>query len=474
MDVTDNEDGTYSAVYNVSAAGTYSLSILLDDDHHILGSPFHVDVTPGEVEAARCTAAGDGAAVATPGEAAYLTIEARDAFGNKLANGGHPFEVALVGPARLRALQDQGDGTYGCAYEVAGSAAGYATDGALVQISVTMSGVPIQGSPFAPVLRPKGADDPPLAPDLAAMTRAAMPDRPLPPPPPPPPQAPPAAEEAPVSPGAGSGGGGPNPDKVRAALRRKQQSLQKSLDDVDAARADVEGGADEATTRGRSSTEAVAAAYSAVDRLVGAASVAVRHSTPGGRGGGSDAGAGSPAAASSPNPAAPNPNANANPPRSPGGVDDETARLWRIVLANDKDKAVGALLDQHAAALAKVFKFYGTYPKAAYGSRCLTLGAKSETRGLLPLTADFDISPTFLSRREGALCYAAVKKNSPEGRVTAGAFTQLLGLLAVVALSKPSFAALYTTNRDKVAVLLERWGLADPFKFDAIRHRKLA
>ena len=46
---------------------------------------------------------------------------------------------------------------------------------------------------------------------------------------------------------------------------------------------------------------------------------------------------------------------------------------------------------------------------------------------------------------------------------------RVLGLMAVTALSKPSFQHLYPTNQSKVTVLLEMWGLADPIKLQVVR-----
>ena len=51
-------------------------------------------------------------------------------------------------------------------------------------------------------------------------------------------------------------------------------------------------------------------------------------------------------------------------------------------------------------------------------------------------------------------------------------YIRLLGLMAVRALSKPSFQHLYPTYQAKVSVLLEMWGLADPVKLNMVRQQR--
>ena len=156
---------------------------MLNDEFHIYGSPFTVLVSPSTAHAASCTAHGEGLSSAAPGQTADLIITSRDFFGNARDVGGDPFEVALAGPAVLRQLLDNNDGTYTCTYEVtaspealtelaavAGSELGAqpAVSGVL-QIFCTMAGLPIQGSPFSPVLRLATIEQPPLSLDWAAL-----------------------------------------------------------------------------------------------------------------------------------------------------------------------------------------------------------------------------------------------------------------------------------------------------------------
>ena len=43
--VTDNRDGTYEGQYITSAPGEFNLHIMLNDEHHVYGSPFTVVVS---------------------------------------------------------------------------------------------------------------------------------------------------------------------------------------------------------------------------------------------------------------------------------------------------------------------------------------------------------------------------------------------------------------------------------------------
>ena len=44
---TDHDDGTYEASYKVSSVGDFNLSVMLNGEHHIYGSPFNVKVRVG-------------------------------------------------------------------------------------------------------------------------------------------------------------------------------------------------------------------------------------------------------------------------------------------------------------------------------------------------------------------------------------------------------------------------------------------
>ena len=87
LDVVEDPDGTYACSYVVAAPpGPYELSILLDDEVPLPGSPFATTVAAG----APCMISGPREAV--PGE--QLDIDVRDAYGHAAA-----FDLRVEGPA---------------------------------------------------------------------------------------------------------------------------------------------------------------------------------------------------------------------------------------------------------------------------------------------------------------------------------------------------------------------------------------
>jgi hypothetical protein len=70
-----------------------------------------------------------------------------------LCLGGEAFEVAVsVGPALLRALEDNLDGTYTCLFDVDNTSSQNNSITATLMIIVTLRGKQIQGSPFKPMI----------------------------------------------------------------------------------------------------------------------------------------------------------------------------------------------------------------------------------------------------------------------------------------------------------------------------------
>ena len=80
----------------------------------------------------------------------YFTIQAADAFGNPREEGGDLFAVDIRGPAQLRGVHDNGNGTYSCAYELASEARNTQVlpEGAFLHIDVCLAGESIRNSPF--------------------------------------------------------------------------------------------------------------------------------------------------------------------------------------------------------------------------------------------------------------------------------------------------------------------------------------
>ena len=125
------EPGTYACSYVVAAPpGAYELSILLDDEYSLPGSPFATTVAAGEPSALA------GSNEAAPGE--RIDLDVRDAYGHATA-----FDLRVEGPATA-----------------AGNAVSVRLDaapGAEVLVHATRDGRPIRGSPLAVRVVPAAA-----------------------------------------------------------------------------------------------------------------------------------------------------------------------------------------------------------------------------------------------------------------------------------------------------------------------------
>jgi hypothetical protein len=152
LKIRDHEDGTYTAHYNMSKPGVYQLNIRLNDEHEIFGSPFELNIMPSKTVPDQCIAEGDALKVVYPGVLSSFNIIARDVFGNNKTRGGEPFEVGIMGPATMKTLRDNGNGTYTCFFEAMNLADLSYLSGASIMLMVTLLGKPIQGSPFCPTI----------------------------------------------------------------------------------------------------------------------------------------------------------------------------------------------------------------------------------------------------------------------------------------------------------------------------------
>mmetsp|Transcript_8862 Transcript_8862/g.10105 ORF Transcript_8862/g.10105 Transcript_8862/m.10105 type:complete len:337 (-) Transcript_8862:396-1406(-) len=124
------------------------------------------------------------------------------------------------------------------------------------------------------------------------------------------------------------------------------------------------------------------------------------------------------------------------------------------------DPLLVPVFDKHMIILERVFDYYGGNSKS--GSVKLA--------EFVRLAQDYDILPTFLSRKELRSVY---KNNAFEDvGLTYSGFTCALAELATFALSKPMFAHLYPTKLSKVNVLLNMWGVADSTKLSEIQNRQ--
>jgi hypothetical protein len=150
--VHDNQDGTFSAYYMLGAPGHYKLSIRLNDEHEIHGSPFDIEILPSRTVGSSSTAEGEALSFVYPDVPSTFTIVARDGLGNAKTRGGDPFEVSVLGPAHLDSVDDNEDGTYTCTFEAQDPSRAQFFAANTLQIAISLYGKPIVGSPFRPVI----------------------------------------------------------------------------------------------------------------------------------------------------------------------------------------------------------------------------------------------------------------------------------------------------------------------------------
>ena len=102
--ITDLGTGEYNALFNETAAGAYSVSILYED-RHIAGSPLTVQVTPAELEPVKTNATGTGLSECVARRATTVQILAKDLYGNpvveQLKMGAGEIEAVLRGPETI-------------------------------------------------------------------------------------------------------------------------------------------------------------------------------------------------------------------------------------------------------------------------------------------------------------------------------------------------------------------------------------
>ena len=143
-------EGAYAFSFNASATGQYQLWIFVGPNS-IPGSPFPVFYHAGPPHGKNCQILGVGLWSALVGEETFFEWKAKDAFGNVVDYGGHPFMVSMYGPEEIViTLDDHQDGTYKARYT--------ATVAGEYKISVTLDGQHLPGSPFLVTVREGGAD----------------------------------------------------------------------------------------------------------------------------------------------------------------------------------------------------------------------------------------------------------------------------------------------------------------------------
>jgi adhesin/invasin len=111
--VTDNGDGTYSATFTGTIAGSNTITATIDG-HALTSAPADIAVTPGDADMAHTIVAVAPPSIANAGTAT-ITLTAKDASGNQLDTGGSLVDFALgtgAGQGTIGTVTDNGDGTY--------------------------------------------------------------------------------------------------------------------------------------------------------------------------------------------------------------------------------------------------------------------------------------------------------------------------------------------------------------------------
>ncbi len=161
-----------------------------------------------------------------------------------------------------------------------------------------------------------------------------------------------------------------------------------------------------------------------------------------------------------------------------------------------------ALADRHKRALVALWRHYSSRSRALEGEAPPSAPASApalygcaqgcDVKRFVTLFAEYDAAPTFLSKRElkhifgasvagegesegagaralHAAADAAVE--DPAARLSYPAFVEALGRAALRALGRPAFETLYPGPADKLACVLEMWGLADARKLGEVQRR---
>ena len=418
LNVTDCDNGIYECSYRVSAAGDYELSVLLNGETHLFGSPFSVCVNAGESTATCSRLLRDrGLRTAIAGVSTPIRVEARDRFGNVRRIGGDAIEASVDGPAAILALSDNGDGTYEAVYEVDADA-----DTEEVRVSIMLRGNHVKGSPFSPNVI--GSSSSGRTSSRRLHSKAAV--------------TPSSDKQQRFSPRSSR-----RKHKIPQPTETKKEETTSSPVQEDAPKTHVscENNRHEVVVH----EEAEKPKTSFFDEQNEVASVSKEHHA---------------IAAKKKSRLA---------PKKPLLVNT----IGAILPSLSGDAAVTEALAN--ARLREVFDHYSRFLSASIRTGRRLLPLEDTTRcGLGLLARDFEIVPNLLSRKQLAACFAAVssaRRADPAG-LTYDQFTAVIALVAVLAFSKPHYDLLQATDLEKVTLLLERWGVADPIRFAEILRRK--
>lgn len=115
-------DGYATVTYNITLAGEYRMSVLINDQH-ILSSPFRLYIRPSAASAVYTDLRGMGLRRAFVDEVAAFEMTVNDRFRNDIRNGGDNFYIRLVGSHSvvhphvvIPSCVDNQNGKYSCTY----------------------------------------------------------------------------------------------------------------------------------------------------------------------------------------------------------------------------------------------------------------------------------------------------------------------------------------------------------------------
>jgi filamin len=143
--VVDNGDGSYGVEYTCFKTGPYKVELAANGNK--LGgvnNPVKVVCSPAAADPSQSVAFGPGVEGAKIGRDNKFKVQARDAFGNDVKQGGAKVAGELVAPDGSSTpvlAKDNGDGSYDCSYP------GVSKNGQS-QLTPTLNGAPVKDAPF--------------------------------------------------------------------------------------------------------------------------------------------------------------------------------------------------------------------------------------------------------------------------------------------------------------------------------------
>ena len=156
VQVGDNGDGTYRALYVVTRAARHRLWVA-GACGAIKGSPYEVHCAPAALSVTHSLLEGRGAVEGVAGAATPFRVKARDVFDNTLIHGHYTWGARLASSAaewHVRQDPTTSGGAYDFTYNVTRAGTYYLLVGALGHDGRVNGSMQVQGSPSTVVVRP--------------------------------------------------------------------------------------------------------------------------------------------------------------------------------------------------------------------------------------------------------------------------------------------------------------------------------